>query len=106
METISRREEQILLVIGRLGENAYLVAIRKLLSDLMKKDWSIGAIHIPLRRLEKAGLIDAYFGKSTAVRGGRKKKIYRLTKLGKAALKENKRVNDLIWADFSKLGIK
>ena len=103
METLSRREEQILLAVGYLGEDAYLVAIRKHLSEIIGKNWSIGAIHIPLRRLEKAGVIDSYFGDATAVRGGRRKKVYRLTPIGLAALKENKRVNDLLWADFSDL---
>jgi DNA-binding PadR family transcriptional regulator len=103
METITRREEQIMLAIGTLQENAYLVAIRKHLSGVMEKEWSIGAIHIPLRRLEKAGFIEASFGVATAVRGGRRKKIYRLTSRGIEALKENKRVTDILWTDFSEI---
>ena len=101
MEIITRREEQIMLAIGMLQENAYLVAIRKHLSRVMRKDWSIGAIHIPLRRLERAGFIEARFGEATSVRGGRRKKIYKLTNQGIEALKENKRVTDILWADFS-----
>ena len=101
METITRREEQIMLAIATLQENAYLVAIKKHLSEVMRKEWSIGAIHIPLRRLERAGFIEACFGEATAVRGGRRKKIYKLTKQGIRALKENKRVTDILWADFS-----
>ena len=103
METLSRREEQILLTIGYLGEDAYLVAIRKHLSEIIGKEWSIGAIHIPLLRLEKAGILDSCFGEATAVRGGRRKKVYRLTPIGLVALKENKRVNDLLWTGFSDL---
>ena len=106
MESLSRREEQILLAIAQLGEEAYLVAIMKLLSVVMGRKWSIGAIHIPLRRLERSRFVEAQFGDATAVRGGRRKKYYRLTKLGMAALEENKRVNDLLWADFSRLLVK
>ena len=101
METITRREEQIMLAIATLQENAYLVAIKKHLSEVMKKEWSIGAIHIPLRRLERAGFINSSFGEATAVRGGRRKKIYKLTPQGIRALKENKRVTDILWASFS-----
>jgi DNA-binding PadR family transcriptional regulator len=101
METITRREEQIMLAIATLQENAYLVAIKKHLSEVMRKEWSIGAIHIPLRRLERAGFIKASFGAATAVRGGRRKKIYTLTTQGIRALKENKRVTDILWANFS-----
>ena len=101
MESLSRREEQILLTILHLKEDAYLVSIRKHLSGLMKKGWSIGAIHIPLRRLEKAGYVEAFFGEATAVRGGRRKKIYKVTGKGMEALTENKRVNDLLWISFT-----
>ena len=90
MENLSQREEQILLAIGYLRKDAYLVAIRKHLSSVMGKDLSIGAVHIPLRRIEKQGLITASFGESTAVRGGRRKKIYRLTA---PALRPSNRIN-------------
>ena len=102
MEYLSQREEQILLAIGYLRKDAYLVAIRKHLSSIIGKELSIGAVHIPLRRIEKQGLIAASFGESTAVRGGRRKKIYRLTSAGLAALKENKKVSDRLWTDYLK----
>jgi len=100
MKFLTRREELILLSIGNLGEDAYLVSIRKHLSDVMGKNWSMSTIHIPLRRLEKAGYIDAYYGSATAIRGGRRKKIYVLTGKGMEALTEYKRINDTLWADF------
>jgi PadR family transcriptional regulator PadR len=103
MEYLSQREEQILLAVGYLQEEAYLVSIRKHLSTIVGKELSIGAVHIPLRRIEKQGLIAASFGESTAVRGGRRKKIYRLTAAGLAALKENKKVSDRLWADYLKV---
>ena len=103
MENLSQREEQILLAIGFLREDAYLVAIRKHLSKVTGKELSIGAVHIPLRRIEKQGLIASSFGESTAIRGGRLKKIYRLTAAGSAALEESKKVNDKLWADYLKV---
>ncbi|MFC2163570.1 PadR family transcriptional regulator [Acidobacteriota bacterium] len=103
MESLSQREEQILLTIGYLQEDAYLVAIRRHLSSIMGREWSIGAVHIPLRRMEKEGLIAASFGESTSVRGGRRKKIYQLTSFGLAALNENKKINDRLWTNFQKV---
>jgi len=103
MEYLSQREEQILLAIGYLRDDAYLVALRKHLSKIVGKELSIGAVHIPLRRIEKQGLIAASFGESTAVRGGRRKKIYRLTAAGLAALKESKKITDRLWADYLKV---
>jgi PadR family transcriptional regulator PadR len=103
MEYLSQREEQILLAIGYLRDDAYLVALRKHLSKIVGKELSIGAVHIPLRRIEKQGLIAASFGESTAVRGGRRKKIYRLTAAGLTALKESKKISDRLWADYLKI---
>ncbi len=100
MKFLTRREELILLSIGNLGKDAYLVSIRQQLSDVMKKNWSLSTIHIPLRRLEQAGLIESYLGEATAVRGGRRKKIYILTQTGFEALTEYKRINDILWEKF------
>lgn len=103
METIGRREEQILLAIGSLGEEAYLVSIKKFISRIQGKTLSIGAVHIPLRRLEKAGFIRSSFGDSSPVRGGRRKKIYSLTKKAVKILEENKRVHDILWEKYESL---
>ena len=102
MGHLSKREEEILLAIGSLGENAYLVSIRKFLSEITDNDLSIGAVHIPLRRLEKAGFLMSHMGDATAVRGGRRKKIYGITSKALDALRENKRVYELLWAEFLK----
>lgn len=91
-----------MLAIGYLREEAYLVAIRKHLSSITGRELSIGAVHIPLRRIEKQGLIAASFGESTSVRGGRRKKIYWLTSTGLAALEKNKKVSDRLWTDYLK----
>ena len=103
MKTLSRREEQILLAIGELKEDAYLVSIKKYLSGVVNQNWTVGAIHKPLRMLEQAGFVDAYLGESTARRGGRSKKIYTITKKGYELLAEYKKVNDTLWAGFAGL---
>ena len=106
MENLTRREEQIMLSIVHLDEDAYLVRIKKHLSGLMKKRWSIGAIHIPLRRLERDGYVTSFYGEATSVRGGRRKKIYRITPKGLKALNENKRINDILWEKFLEFELK
>ena len=103
MDTIGRREEQILLAIGHLDDEAYLVSIRKFLSRIIGRPISIGAVHIPLRRLEREGYIEAEFGEPTPARGGRRKKIYSLTAKAGEILEENKRVQDLLWSNFAGL---
>ena len=98
---VDTTEELILLSIGNLREGAYLVRIREYLADLSGTDWAVSTIHIPLRRLEQLGLVDARYGEATAVRGGRRKKIYTLTRRGMAALEETRRMNNALWPGFS-----
>lgn len=100
MNTLSQREEQIMLAIWALKEDAYLVAIKKYLSEIFGKNWTVGAIHKPLRRLEQLGYLESFLGEATAKRGGRAKKIYRMTKPGLIVLTEYKRINETLWADF------
>lgn len=102
-EEISRREEQILISIWELKNDAYLVSIKKYLSEVLGKSWTVGAIHKPLMRLEKMGLVDSVLGEATAVRGGRSKKIYTITENGLEVLHHHKKMNDTLWANFGGL---
>ena len=101
MNTVGRREEQILLAVGSLGDEAYLVSVRKFLSKIQGKPLSFGAVHIPLRRLEREGYVRTHFGKPTPARGGRRKKIYSLTEKAVKVLEENKKIHDILWAGYA-----
>ena len=100
MKTISKREEQILIAIWNIKDSAYLLAIKSHLSKIMEAEWSVGAIHKPLMKLEKEGLVDAYMGEATAKRGGRSKKIYRVSKAGLDTLQSLKEKHDALWSTF------
>jgi PadR family transcriptional regulator PadR len=80
MHTLTRTEEEILLTIWDLKDQAYLVAIRRRLNLIRERNLTIGAVHIPLSKLERAGIVESNFGEATPKRGGRRKRIYKLTK--------------------------
>ena len=98
---ITRKEEMIMLSILNLKQDAYLVAITDHLSKIMAKKVMITSIHLPLNRLERRGLIQSKWGEATSVRGGRRKRIYAITKLGFLELREYKRIHDELWAKYS-----
>ncbi len=100
MKSISKREEQILIAIWNLKESAYILAIKDHLSKIMETQWSVGAIHKPLMKLEKEGLVESYLGEATAKRGGRSKKIYRVSRLGLKTLQAIKEKQETLWANF------
>lgn len=99
MKSLTRQEEQILLIIHRLGDKAYLVNIRAEIKQITGKYLDVGTIYVPLKRLYEKGYLSATLGEPTAVRGGKAIKYYSLTKLGYKALSEVKRIQDQLWAD-------
>ena len=100
-KTLTRKEEIIMLSILNLQDKAYLVAIADFLSEVTGKKVSVTSVYFPLERLENLGWIGSRFGESTAVRGGRRKKIYSLTPQGFHALNEYRRITDLLWKNYS-----
>jgi len=102
MRNLTRKEELIMLSIYNLTDDAYLVAITDHLSRITGKRVSLTSVHLPLTRMEKDGLIDSRLGDATAVRGGRRKRVYRISPAGFTALQEHKRISDALWADYSR----
>lgn len=97
MRTLTRKEELVLLAVINLKEDAYLIAVFDYLIDVLGESVSLTSVHLPLSRLEKHGLIASRLGGATAVRGGRRKKLYHVTESGWEVLAEHKRINDRLW---------
>ena len=101
MGMLSRTDEMILLAVWRLGDNAYGVTIAEMLTQTSGKKWVLGAVYVPLERLEKKKYLSSSFGKSTRKRGGRSKRLYKLTKSGLDVLIKTKSQEKSIWADIT-----
>lgn len=101
MTYLTRQEEQILMAVLDLEDEAYLVTIRKKIKEYTGKSYSLGTIYVPLNRLEKKGYLESLLGEPTAVRGGKGIKYYRLTQKGLNALEEIRVLYHKMWKDFS-----
>jgi PadR family transcriptional regulator PadR len=97
MKFLSRPEEFILHAVWKLQEDAYCVPIRKHISKLTGKVWSFGAIYVPLHRLEKKGLVKSHLDNPIPVRGGKRRRKYKITTPGLKALSEIRELNDAMW---------
>ena len=97
MKPLTKQEEQILLIIHHLGDEAYLVNIREALKEITGRYLDVGTIYVPLKRMYQLGYLDTHLGKPTAMRGGKAIKYYHLTHLGYDALAEVKRIQDKLW---------
>lgn len=102
MKVLSRTEETILLAVRALEPEAYGLAIGAHLKKLTGKNWSVGAIYIPLERLEQRGLLTSHEGEPSPQRGGRSKRFFKLSAKGLAALNEAKRLHEALWAALPK----
>lgn len=103
MKILSRTEEMLLLAVYALVPEAYGLAIGKHLKKMTGKVWSVGAIYIPLERMQQRGLLASYEGEPTPERGGRSKRFYKLSPKGLEALAEAKRLHDALWAGAPEL---
>lgn len=98
MRILSRIEELVLLSVWHLKDEAYGVTIRKHIIQYTGKEWSIGAIYVPLDRLTKWGYLKSIQGEPKPERGGRSKRYYRITNAGLEALKYTKKVHEKMWS--------
>lgn len=101
MPLLTRTEELILLAVEKLGDEAYCVSIRKMLTRITGEKWSLGSIYMPVERMAKRGLLDSFISESTPERGGRHKRIYLLTDMGKEALARIYSIQNEMWSDIA-----
>ncbi len=72
----------VLTAAARLGQDAYGAAIRQEIEGATKRRCSIGALYTTLDRLESKGLLKTWMGDPTPQRGGRAKRMVRVTAKG------------------------
>lgn len=94
---IGEFEELVMLAIRGLGEDAYGVAIRGRLDRETSRDVSIGAVYAALDRLESKGLVASEMTPGAAVRGGRSRRAFVLTREGDRRLRALQQVRDRLW---------
>jgi len=103
MAELTKLEEQILLSVWKLGDNAYGLTIYRHIVEITGKKIAIGGIYYPLERLVKKRYLNAYKGEPTAMRGGQSKRYYRLTRHGAEALKREKQAQEAFWKGLPEL---
>jgi PadR family transcriptional regulator PadR len=79
---IGEFEYLLITVTARLGEETYGAAIRREAEEATRQSCSIGALYTTLERLENKGLVTTRMGKPTPQRGGRTKRMVRVTAKG------------------------
>ena len=81
-------EYLLITAAAALGDNAYGAAIREEIEATTHRRCSMGALYTTIDRLETKGLLKTWMGDSTPQRGGRAKRMVRVTSKGVLAAKE------------------
>jgi len=97
---LSRPEEIVLLAVWKLKDPAYGVTIRKLVQDMTARYWSVGAVYVPLERLEKKGFLSSESSAPRPERGGRRRRHFRITRAGLRELDALHRMNSSVWEGY------
>lgn len=96
-------EELVLLMVAALHDEAYGVSILSGLEKELGKSMNISAIHVALKRMEEKDFVKSRFGGITEDRGGRRKKYYVITALGKRVLDEQFTLRSSIYNRIPKI---
>lgn len=91
-ELLGPLEHIVLLALVRLKANGYGMTVRREIEERTGRNISIGAVYATLERLEAKGYLSSFTGESTAERGGRAKRFFRIEADGERALRASHEV--------------
>ena len=83
-------EELILMTVLIAGDEAYAVSVKRDLEARLSRKINISAIHTALYRLEEKGMLQSGMSEPVSKRGGKRRRLFRITPLGKKALDDSR----------------
>lgn len=104
--TLGEFEEVVMLTVAILYEKAYGISIKEEIENRLSRSVSVGAMRTTLKRLEKKGLLTSEFGEVTAVRGGKRKRYFKLTQYGKKVLTQVMEERKQLWEAIPKVALE
>lgn len=90
-------EEIVLLLVAVHHDDAYGLSIANSIKEKLKRNVTLSSVHTALYRLEEKGFLESAVGGATTERGGRSKRIFKITSLGKQALISARESRNMLW---------
>jgi PadR family transcriptional regulator, regulatory protein PadR len=97
MERLPEVELLTLLAVARIGDGAYGVAILDEIRTSSGIEPSVAAVYAALERLDRQGLVRVALSDPVPERGGRARREYRLTPVGRSRLRRERAAAMRIW---------
>lgn len=105
MKDLTLTEEIMLWAVWKLENNAYGVAIRKLVSERTDRIFPYGTLYGILAKLCRKGYVAKNVSDPLPVRGGRSRNYYLITSRGREALKAAMELKQTLWDEESELAL-
>ena len=98
-DLLTRVDEFLLTAVLELKDDAYGVTIREKLRMYTGETFSLGSIYLPLDRLVARGMLKTSATAPEPVRGGRSKRVYRVTGKGVRELQKMRELHAHLWLE-------
>ena len=102
---IGEFEELVMLTVGILYDDAYSVAV---LEEIMKqtgRSINVSAVHSALYRLEDKGFLTSRLGEASSTRGGKRKRKFTISTVGKRVLEENLALREKMYKQIPEVAL-
>jgi len=99
MEELTRKEEQVLLAVHFLNDDAYLITIREYIRESTGKNYSVGTIYAPLSRLHINGYLKSQLKRTED--SNKPVRYYNLSEKGYDSLANLKKQTEAMWDGFA-----
>ncbi|HXV60000.1 MAG TPA: PadR family transcriptional regulator [Vicinamibacteria bacterium] len=96
-DTLGEFEQVVLLACLQLGDGAYTVPVIDEIEARTGRSVSHAAVYVALQRLESKGLVRSRLAESTAERGGRAKRYFRVTPRAIERLRQSREILLNMW---------
>jgi DNA-binding PadR family transcriptional regulator len=90
-------EQLVLLAIAHLGDDAYGIPIVEEIERRTGRSASRGSVYVVLRRLEEKGFVSSWMSDPTPERGGKARRLVKLTAEGARALRDARTAAERMW---------
>ena len=90
-------EEMVLMMVAILDSEAYGVSVNQALEEHTGRIVAFGTVHNTLIRLEEKGFLSSELGGATNERGGRRKRLFKITALGSRTLQDVHQLRQELW---------
>ena len=106
MKELTKLEEVVMIAIWNLGDDTYGVKIKKKVHEITGKEYFYNTLYTTFDQLIRKGFIVKDYGEPTAVRGGKRKVFFQITKEGMVALENAFERQSRVWGGITKEALK